>query len=190
MRESDDFTALMQRLNEGSQDAARELFERYGPHIQRVVRRKLDRKLRSKFDSLDFVQDVWTSFFAARQGRREFDRPEALVAFLANMAYHKVIDAFRQRVQTRKHNVRREHSLESSRTGLGGNLVAQQPTPSQVVVAKERWEMMLQGQPAHYQDILRLLRQGNTHQEVADRLGLNEKTVRRVVQKILPESTP
>src|SRR5262249_14283511 len=54
---------LMERIRAGSQEAARELCDRYGSHILRVVRRKLDKKLRSKFDSVDFLQSVWTSFF-------------------------------------------------------------------------------------------------------------------------------
>src|SRR5262245_32263571 len=38
---------LMERIRAGSQEAARELCDRYGSHILRVVRRKLDKKLRS-----------------------------------------------------------------------------------------------------------------------------------------------
>ena len=64
-----EFALLMQSVREGSQEAARTLFERYGPHIRRVVRRKLHQKLRPQFDSVDFVQDVWASFFA-QQGRQ------------------------------------------------------------------------------------------------------------------------
>src|SRR5262249_44175004 len=60
--EVQEFAALMQRLAGGSQEAARELYDRYGPHIRRVVRRRLIPALRPKFDSIDFEQDVWKSF--------------------------------------------------------------------------------------------------------------------------------
>src|SRR4051812_9273338 len=108
------FAALMRRVNEGSQDAARELYDLYGSHILRVVRRRLSKELRSKFDSIDFVQDVWMSFFASPHGEGKFDRPEALIAYLVKIAHNKVVDTFRQRMQTRKYNVQREHSLESA----------------------------------------------------------------------------
>lgn len=186
MTEADDFAVLMGRVNAGSDGAARELFERYGPHIRRVVRRQLDRKLRTQFDSTDFVQDVWTSFFAdRRRSRRRFEQPEALVAFLANMAYHKVVDAFRRRVQTRKRDANRERSLESKSVG-GSRLAGRQPTPSQLVIAEEHWQRMLEGQPEHYREILTLLRQGHSHVEIARRLGVNEKTVRRLLQRVNP----
>src|SRR5688572_23874581 len=68
-----DFSTLMQCVREGSADATKELLDRYGPHVLRVVRRKLNRKLRPKFDSVDFVQDVWASFFTTPQ-QLQFDR--------------------------------------------------------------------------------------------------------------------
>src|SRR6516162_6964513 len=99
---------LMQRLRDGSQAAAQELYERYGHHILRVVRRKLDKKLRAKFDSVDFVQSVWTSFFVNPSHQFAFERPEELIAFLAKLAHDKLVDVLRQRYGTIKYNVNRE----------------------------------------------------------------------------------
>ena len=65
MIDKHDFPSLMQQISMGSEDAAWELVERYGELIRRAVRRVLNKKLRSKFDSLDFVQLVWSSFFRA-----------------------------------------------------------------------------------------------------------------------------
>ena len=62
----DNFVALMRRVREGSEAAAWELVDKYGGHLRRAVRRVLNPMLRSKFDSLDFVQLVWDSFFRRR----------------------------------------------------------------------------------------------------------------------------
>src|SRR4051794_32985156 len=105
------FQLLMERLRSGSSDAPHELLDRYGPHVLRVIRHRLDRRLRKEFDSLDFFQDVWKSFFEAPPPGRAFDGPDALIAYLAQVAQHKVIDAYRRRLQTRKHDRGREHSL-------------------------------------------------------------------------------
>ena len=56
------------------------------------MRRVLSPELRSKFDSLDFVQWVWLSFFRVRDKADRFERPEHLVKFLAGMARNKVQD--------------------------------------------------------------------------------------------------
>jgi RNA polymerase sigma-70 factor (ECF subfamily) len=185
-----EFAQLMQRLREGSEEAAQVLFERYGPHILRVVRRKLHHKLRPQFDSIDFVQDVWASFFADRSRQATFDRPEALVRFLANMACHKVIDAFRHNVRAQKRDATRERPLEQIVDTHKARLVAQDPTPSHVAGVNEEWEQLAKRLPARYQPMLALLRQGDTHEEIARKLGLHEKTVQRMLRRIIPEPGP
>jgi RNA polymerase sigma-70 factor (ECF subfamily) len=185
----EEFTSLMQRVRAGSQEAAQLLVEQYGNHILRVVRRMLHRKLRSKFDSLDFQQDVWASFFAD-QPQKSFDRPEALAAFLAKVARNKVLMAYRKRCRFQRHNVNREHSLDGSAACQAGNVAAREPTPSQLAVAQEQWEQLLQGHPPRHQRILILVRQGYTQQQIAQELGVDERTVRRVVRKLTPEAVP
>jgi RNA polymerase sigma factor (sigma-70 family) len=181
----DEFGTLMQRVREGSQDAARELSERYGPHILRIVRKKLASRLRSMFDSDDFAQAVWVSFFADLTKGKHFDRPEALAAFLARLAQNKVLEVLRRCFYTQKHNVNRERSLDNSVSPQGTDLPARQPTPSQLAAAREQWDRLLATQPEHGQRILVLLAEGHTHQEIAQMLQLNEKTVRRLVSRLI-----
>src|SRR5437870_3238249 len=87
----EEFAHLIQQVKDGSEEAARTLFDRYGHHILRMVRAKLHRKMRSQFDSQDFAQDVWASFFGAPIRETNFESSRVLVAFLANMTYHKMI---------------------------------------------------------------------------------------------------
>src|SRR6266850_5492957 len=103
--DSQEFPALMQGVRSSSDEAARALVDRYGDHILRIVRHKLHKKLRSKFDSADFVQAVWTSFFAMPLDEMRFQHPEELAAFLMQLARNKVVDAVRQRLQTGRYDV-------------------------------------------------------------------------------------
>ena len=162
----------------------RELVERYGAHILRIVRRKLNRTLRVKFDSGDFVQAVWASFFALPLQRYQFDRSEALVAFLANLARNKVVEVVRQRLLTQKYNANRERSLELDRDRLSASLVGREPDPLEIAIAREEWGRLLKEQPERYRQILASLGSGLTQREVASQLGVNERTVRRVVRKL------
>ena len=186
--EPDDFAVLMRRLQEGSEEAARTLFERYGPHILRVVRRKLHRRLRPKFDSLDFAQDVWASFFIHDVRERAFDGPDTLIAFLVEVAHNKVVEKYRQRLRTEKYDVKREERLDSSVVCQQGEIINGQPTPSQVAVAREQWDQLLDGQPAYCRHILVALREGKTHAEIARELGVNEKTIRRLLRRLDPRT--
>jgi RNA polymerase sigma factor (sigma-70 family) len=183
--EATDFRRLMDRVRTGCPDAARELFDKYGGHVRRVVRRRLHQRLRPQFDSTDFTQAVWASFFATPAERFAFDTPDALVAFLAGMAVHKVTDAYRRRVRTAKCNARREEPMPTD--GVGGADAPRdrrQPTASQVAVANEEWERLLEGQPAHYRLALELLRRGFTQAETAARLGMDPKQIRRLLQRL------
>src|SRR5205085_6558387 len=92
---------LLAQLREGSEDAAWQLIELYGPHIHRVVRRTLDRRLRGKFDSVDFVQAVWASFFREPAQILEFQSPKQIVRYLATAAEFKVTDEMRRRLSTK-----------------------------------------------------------------------------------------
>src|SRR5438552_15677561 len=122
---------LVRRLQQGCDEAARELVEKYGPYLLRVVRRRLHPRLRTRFDSADFVQAVWVSFFANRAELRSFQRAEDIVAFLARMAQHKVTEGVRQQLGTGKRDLTREQSLDDSAVvGHLSELAGPGPTPS------------------------------------------------------------
>src|SRR3954447_12122668 len=106
-----DLREVLARIRGGDEEAARELLRRHEAQVRLVVRRQLPRLLRSRFDSLDFLQSVWGSFFRRMQaGPEEFEDPENLVAFLARSAKNKVIDEYR-RASSLKQDVRLEESL-------------------------------------------------------------------------------
>lgn len=179
-----DFATLMQRVRDGSEEAVRELLETYGNHIYRAVRRRLNQQLRSRFDSQDFVQAVWTSFFAHRSVVLNFAEPQALVAYLARIAGNKVIEQCRRRMSSQKDAVNREQSIESFSFAGQVYLSSSDPTASQVAIANEQWNRFVEGQPAHYQQMLELRSSGATFAEIAEATGMNERTVRRVIQKL------
>jgi RNA polymerase sigma factor (sigma-70 family) len=160
------------------------LVQLYSHHIRRVVRKKLHQKIRSKFDSDDFAQAVWASFFALQPTQHDFTDPDRLLAFLVNMARNKVIDAIRQRFQSLKYDVNREHSLDGSAAYKAAALPARQPTPSQVVAAREEWDLLRARLEPRDQRILDLRLEGYTYGQIAEQVGVDEKTVRRVLQKL------
>ncbi len=178
----DDFCKLMGRVAEGSEDAAWELVTRYGEEIRRAVRRVLNVKLRPKFDSLDFVQLVWKSFFRVRNNCNRFHRPEELAAYLVTMARNKVGLEARRRLSTEKYNIRREQSFNQLRSE---DTACRQPAPIDVAIAHEQWDQILEGQPAHYRQIIHLRLQGHTCQEIGKTVRVSERTVRRFLKKLL-----
>jgi RNA polymerase sigma-70 factor (ECF subfamily) len=188
--ERDEFADLMKRLRDGSEEAARELLDHYTGHILRVVRRRLSRELRSKYDSVDFVQAVWASFFADAPRQHRFDHPEALMAFLVTLAQNKVIEAVRKRLMTQRYNVNREQQFGQPSEQLAPKLRGREPTPSQAALANDEFQHMLTDLPVNYQRVLVMLREGQSHKDIARELNLNERTIRRILERLKKEPTP
>jgi RNA polymerase sigma factor (sigma-70 family) len=187
MAEYDDaFCSLMRCVSEGSEDAAWELVTQYGEDIHRAARRVLNTKLRPKFDSLDFVQIVWKSFFRVRDKCDRFHRPEELAAYLVTMVRNKVGMETRRRLMTEKFNVRKEQSFDPLRDD---DMACRQPAPIDIAIAHEQWDQMLKDQPAHYRQIIHLRLQGHTCQDIGKAVHLDERTVRRFLKKLL-QTTP
>ena len=161
------------------------MFQFYEPILLSAIRPKLPTKVRSKFDSLDVTQDVWISFFRVPPEQRAFENPEALIRFLTQLAKNKVIDAVRQRMKTKKTNVNHERSLDGSLQFIRDGLLAPDPSPSLLMSTEEEWTAFLGRQPLVYRRIFILLRQGKERAEIARELGIHERTVRRVADKLL-----
>ena len=183
---NEQFRALIVEVSNGSEDAAWELVNQFGEQIRRAVRRLFSVKLQSLFDSLDFVQLVWTSLFRFRNKVAEFQSPRELAAFLATVAQNKVRDETRRRLTAAKYNVRREQPLDQDREGV--DPPDRSPKPLDVAIARERRDRLLRGQPTHYRKIIRLRLEGHTHKDIAHMLGMDEGTVRRFLKKLLRES--
>src|SRR6185312_1392892 len=155
-----DSDELIARARAGDQAAWEELFNTCYPKVIRVVRRKLDRPMRSLYDSTDFVSDVMKSL-AANIDRLDFPSLGSLIAFLAQAAEQKVIDEYRRR-HTLKRDITRERAL-TSRDGndLGSQVLASTgPTASQVAQADEVRERLLAGQDPTERAVIELKQQG------------------------------
>jgi RNA polymerase sigma-70 factor (ECF subfamily) len=174
---------LLARIREGDEDAARELLGRYEAKVRLVVSRQLPRLLRSRFDSLDFLQSVWGSFFQKiRAGPHDLHEEKNLVAFLAWAARNKVIDECR-RATTLRQDVRRQTALQVE--SLGGRPAARAgETPSQVAQARETYGRLRDLLPENRRIILEMKAEGFSSKEIADRLGLSERTVQRVLDDL------
>jgi RNA polymerase sigma factor (sigma-70 family) len=184
-----EFERLIGEVREGSQDAAWDLLERVGPHVQRVVHKMLNRELRSKFDSVDFVQAVWASFFINRQKIAEFTEPSQLIRFLVGMARNKVISEHRRRILTEKYDVRRERPDAMANPAIEETQVYPAPSPSQFAIARECWHQLIDGQPEMYRQIVVRKYMGESHDEIAMALRINRRTITRILDRLLPKES-
>jgi RNA polymerase sigma-70 factor (ECF subfamily) len=181
--EEGDISGFLARIQAGDEAAARELLTRYEAEVRLVVRRQLPRLLRSRFDSLDFLQSVWGSFFRrVRSGPAEFEDSRHLVAFLARAAKNKVIDEYR-RAASRKQDMHREEPLWTDGV-RPKDLAADIDTPSELAQAREVFVRLRDLLPAERRTILELKAEGLSSRDIGERLGISERTVQRVLEDL------
>lgn len=181
--EGEEVRGYLRRIHEGDEDAARDLLLKFEAEVRLVVRRQLPRLLRSRFDSLDFLQSVWGSFFhRVRTTPTEFDDGRHLVAFLARAAKNKVIDEYR-RAGSQKGDMRREEPLwaEGDRPK---EVAAQIETASQVAEANEAFAALRELVPEERRALLELKAAGLSSREIGQKLGISERTVQRVLEDL------
>jgi RNA polymerase sigma-70 factor (ECF subfamily) len=170
---------LLAKLNAGEAEAAERVFREYEPYLRVVVRRRLSRALRAKFDSVDVVQSVWADVLdGLRRQRWNFDTADQLRAFLVKMTRNRLIDGVRHHRGALEREVR-----------LSG-LEAQAEAPdraaraSEELYADELWQQMLAACPPAHRAILTLKRQGVALAEIAAQTGLHEGSVRRILYDV------
>lgn len=189
-----DFKRLIEAMGQGSEDAARELANLYTPHIIRAVRASLPRIIRTKFDSQDFAQAVWTSMLVKRGHLDQFEKPEQFIGYLAAMARNKVIDMHRHFV-TQKNDVHSEvaistlerNNYDQSTSPEAANKRlprAKDPTPSQVAVGRETLDQLMDQSSDRDKEIISMRMEGMAYPAIAERLSVSDKTVQRALSRL------
>ena len=175
---------LFARARAGDQDAWKELFETCYPKVLRVVRRKLDRPMRSLYDSTDFASDVMKSL-AAKFDKFDFPSLDSLTAYLVQSAKQKVIDEYRRR-HTLKHDIGRERSVDwvDGQDSMRLSLASGDPTASQEAQASEIHERLLAHLDETEREIVELKHQGLSNYEVAEKTGWHVRKVQRFLQDL------
>jgi RNA polymerase sigma-70 factor (ECF subfamily) len=168
MVESVVFADWLQRIRAGDGQAARELVARYEPVVRREVRARLrDPRLRRLFDSADFCQSVFASFFVrAAGGQYDLDHPGQLVNLLLSMARRKLAFCSRQQRAQRRDNRRLLDGAEALQQAAD-----LRRSPSEQVGRQELLDLVGQRLSAEENQIAQLRGQGCSWSEVAARLG-------------------
>lgn len=193
--EQQKFRTLLRQAQAGSQDAARELYDTYVHYIRKCVRHRLWRKLRPKFDSQDFVQQVWLSFFRDPENLPDFQSPAELLAYFKSMAEHKVTFEARNR-QMKRRAVNLEERVAEEESHVGAHPATRIPTPSAIAIVRERYDELVGQRPREMQDVADLRLAGATFRQIAEELQIDEATARRVMRilrrrsSLLPPKPP
>jgi RNA polymerase sigma-70 factor (ECF subfamily) len=170
---------LLAKLAAGDAEAAGRIFLAYEPYLRKVIRRQLPAALRSKLDSVDVMQSAWGDLLEGlRQANWHFHSPAQLQAFLVRVMRNRLIDRLREYRRPMEHE-RPLGDFESPE-----QLASSRPSPHDVAAADDLWQRLLDLCPPEHHEVLRLKREGASAAEIAERTGLHEGSVRRLLRQL------
>jgi RNA polymerase sigma factor (sigma-70 family) len=181
------FADLLQRARSGDGAAISALLGRFEPEVRTMVRVRLPRSMRNQFDSMDFVQAVWTSVFATKgDDVGSFADAHHFRGYLAGVTRNKVFEEHRRLTRTRKYDLAREERLyvRKGEREIPIDIPANDPSASETLQARDRLGQLIEGRTTEETQIVELRRQGLTFEEIAEQLGINERSGRRVIEAI------
>lgn len=174
---------LMQQFREGDQDAAAKLFERYVGKLVGLARRHLSSRLGRRIDAEDVVQSAFRSFFrGTREGRFHLEPGQELWRLLAVMTVTKL----KKQVEfhtAAKRDFQMEHTPLPGDVALVGRAV-EEPSPADSLALVEQVERISMQLGRDQQRIFAMRLEGHQVEEIAAAIGISERTVRRVLDKI------
>lgn len=143
--QSDRTLQLLAEAGQGDADARNELMQRHRESLLRMVRMRLDRKLATRVDASDIVQDV---LIEADRRLDDFIRQEAMPfhLWLRQMAKDRVIDMHRRHRAAARRSVDKEQRLQQAGFGdrssleLAAQLRDQELTPAASTLRRELQE--------------------------------------------------
>ena len=180
---TNEFAELMKRAVGGCPEAHALLVHKYSDTIRRVVPWYLSKRLHSICDSTDFVQDVGESFFSDLGKKNEFPDAEGLFAHLIQIVRHKVEKAHRAHLDTAKRDLSRCVPL-GDRNGPAAALADPALTPLQAALQRDEWLKYLDGLSSGQRHLVLLLREGHCREEIATRMRVDARTVRRWLSEL------
>ena len=179
----DSFIDVMTRLRAGDQAAAREIFQRFVDKLIRLARRQFDAALRRKVDPEEVVQSAYKSFFLRYgEGKLEIHDWGSLWGMLTVITLRKCFDRV-EYYRAARRDVKREAAAQQA-CAPWWEAVARDPTPEEGAILAETVELLLRRLEDAERPILELSLQGYTTQEISERLGRPERTVRRLREGI------
>lgn len=179
---SEDFGHLFARAKEGCPEALGELYTRYAARVQKVISHHMARHLRGQLDSVDCAQDVWLTLLKRSLTHVQFPHEQAFLGYLTQIALNKLGEENRIRTTVKRDLSREERIFPTT------ELSAPTPTVSQTAIAGEQWEKLTAGLPPAKRQVLELLRSGCTYAEISEQLGINQRTVQRLLDQLLPRT--
>ena len=184
MAETPQDRVFLDRWRAGDQSAARELFDRYVDRLVTLARRRISERLASRVDPEDIVQSVFRTFFLrARDGQFKVEDPDDLCKLLARITINKTLRQIAYHLRA-KRNRGQEAGQGEVTDELLLAVCSGEPSPEAAATFVDELGHFLDDMPEEDQKVLALRMEGYGTMEIAEKLGISTRKVRRLMERI------
>lgn len=181
----DELTRHIDGLKTGDPDALAAFWTRFAPVLERLADRNLSPAVKRRLGPEDVAQSACRTFFRrAKKGEFTIDDGDGLWRLLCAITLTKVREKTRFH-HRQKRGLRREVAMGESGAGVSGPVpVAAGPDPADLAEFHDLLGAVLAELDDEERAMLELKLSDHTHDEIAERLGCSERTVRRILKRI------
>ena len=184
MPESVDDKALMELCRGGDQEAARQLFDAYVDRLVALARRRISARLAGRVDPEDVVQSVFRTFFHRVQGGQfRVAEEDDLCKLLMRVTVHKALRQVEFHGAGKRDMTREAPQTEKSPEQMM-QVLDREPRPEAVAAFMDELEHFLSQLGPLERQVVELRLQGHGNEDVARQLGVLDRRVRRIVERV------
>ncbi len=184
--ENEDWRRLIDGLRAGDPRIEREFWDRHGEALHRLADRHLAGRLRARVEADDVVLSAYRTFLRrARVGEFQLPDSGSLWRLLCVITLTKVREQARFHMR-QKRGIAQEVPLSPSVESNAGSLdpADPNPPPAEAVAFADQMQHLLGSLDEEERQIVEVKLEDLTNDEVAQRLGCSERTVRRILKRI------
>jgi RNA polymerase sigma-70 factor (ECF subfamily) len=184
MSASPEEQVLIDLWRRGDQDAARQIVERYVDRLLHLARGRISQRLASRVDPEDIVQSVFRTFFMrVKDGKFVFADQDDLCKLLVRITLHKTLRQVAFHKAAKRDPSQETDQGDHHREQLLA-LLDSEPTPETTVTFLDQLEHFLAQLLPQERQILEMRMQGYSNDEIAKKLGVYDRKIRRVIEHI------
>lgn len=184
MTESTGDPDLVAKASAGDQEAARLIVNRYMERLWEAARKRISLRFASRVDPDDVVQSVFRTFFVRnKKGEFVIHDDDDLCKLLMRITINKTL---RQIAKQRagKRNPEREIGQGPDSGDCLQDISGREPTADEELAFLDHLEHFLGKLSPQERDILEMRLQGHSNEDIAQKLGVYDRKIRRVIERI------